>query len=191
MTAHSTTRYEKALKRNLDELHQAILERRALIGLIHTDSESAPTFDFFSIAFIALYNDMVAHTIKVFEYSDDSASFWYIEKSNEAAINKAARSVGVKISDIRNLSAGFEHIRNKTHFHIDKDGVMNPKMVWKDAGVQGDDLGHLLESAASILIHLYEERMGKDYEVSDYDGTDVEGIIRSYFKDKPDGDVLT
>ena len=188
MTAHSTTRYEKAIKRNLNELHHAILERKALIGL--RDVKSFHAWDYFRITGYALFNDMVSHTIKVFEDNSNSTSFWYLEKSDKAAMDRAARATGVQIKDIKDLCAGLEHIRNKTHFHIDKDAVLNSQKVWKDADVQDDDLGTLLESAASILIRLYKEKTGIEYDVPEYDGTDVREIIKSYVKNNPDVGIL-
>ena len=188
MSTHSTTRYEKAIKRNLDELHHAILERKALVGLRNVESFHA--WDFFRITGYALFNDIVSHTIKVFEDSSRSTSFWYLEKSDKAAMNRAARATGVQIKDIKDLCAGLEHIRNKTHFHIDKDAILNPQKVWKDADVKDDDLETLLESAARILIHLLKEKTGIEYDVPKYGGTDVEEIIKSYVKNNPDVDIL-
>jgi len=188
MTAPSTTRYEKAIKRNLNELSHAILERKALIAL--HDVDSAHAWDFFRIAGNALFNDMISHAIKVFEDSSGATSFWYIERADQAAMNRAAQAIGVAISDLKTLCAGLQHIRDKTHFHIDKGAVFNPQKVWNDAGVTGDDLGVLLDSASRVLIQLYKQKTGKDYATPDYDGSDVENIIKSYVKCNPDAPLL-
>ena len=79
-------RYEKAIEQNLAELNNAILKRRALIGIHSIDS--AHGLDFFRVATHALYNDIITHTVKVFEDNLNAASFWYIVRTNEAAINK-------------------------------------------------------------------------------------------------------
>ena len=133
---------------------------------------------------------MVAHTIKVFEHHKKAASFWYIKEQDEAAMNRAATSVGSSTKEIKYLIDGLKHIRDKTHFHISKEYVQNPQRAWSEGNVKGDDLGLLLELASKMLINVYKEKTGKDYPVPDYDGSDVEEIVKCYVKNNPDVDVL-
>ena len=152
--------------------------------------DSAHGLDFFRIAAHALYNDIVSHTIKVFEANPGVASFWYIEKTDEAAIKQAAKQVDVSIDEIKKLSQGFKHIRDKTHFHIDKDAVLDPGKVWSAADITGDNLGLLLESAFKLLSYLYKEKTGTNIELPDYDGADAAEIIRCYAHNNPDSNIV-
>ena len=65
MNTITETRYQRSLKRNLHEVGRAILERRAMVGLENADT--CHTVDFIRISYDALFNDMMAHAIKVFE----------------------------------------------------------------------------------------------------------------------------
>ncbi len=67
------TRYQRALKRNLHEVGRAILERKAMVGLENADTYHA--VDFIRISYDALFNDMIAHAIKVFENRKGDVSF--------------------------------------------------------------------------------------------------------------------
>ena len=152
--------------------------------------DSAHGLDFFRIAAHALYNDIISHTIKVFEANSGVASFWYIEKTDKAAIMRAAKQVDVSIDEIERLSQGFKHIRDKTHFHIDKDAVLDPSKVWAAADMIGDDLGFLLESTFRLLSLLYKEKTGTNIELPDYDGSDAGEMIRCYAKSNPNSNIV-
>src|SRR5207249_1505996 len=70
---------DSVLKRNLAELNNAILKRRALIGLHNAESYYA--LDFFRIAADALFNDMFSHAINVFDLNRRAASLWLISRA--------------------------------------------------------------------------------------------------------------
>lgn len=181
---HISAKYKNALKRNLMELKQAILKRRALIGMHGANSEHS--LDFFQIAAVALYNDTISHTIKVFEVGPKSASFWYIVRLNRKLAEESAKQHSISLKEMESLSKGFKHIRDKTHFHIDRHFAMDPKKVWQAAGISGNDLGYMLESAYTILCTINEKITGERTELPDYDGSDAAEIIRSYKKCHPE-----
>ena len=185
--AVNSERYEKAIRQNLAELNNAILKRRALIGLHSIDS--AHGLDFFRLAAHALYNDIISHTVKVFEDSSDVASFWYIVKTNEAAIKIALKTTNASLDKIEELSKVFKHIRDKVHFHIDKEAILNPSEVWVTADITGDELGFLLETSFNILSALNKELTGELIELPDYDGKDAAEIIRCYAKHNPNSNI--
>ena len=176
--------YDAALERCLAELNNAILERRALIAL--HEVKSAHGLDFFRISAIALFNDLVSHTIKVFEVSKQVAGFWYLERVNEKAFADAAADLNIDVNRIRRFAKRFRTIRNKTHFHIDKMDVLDPRKVWRRAGITGDELGCILEDGYHLLNRVYETRTGKTKSIPDYRGEDIAMIIRAYAKAHPD-----
>src|SRR5689334_17468520 len=110
-------RYDQALKRNLAEASNAILKRRALIGL--EAAGSAHGLDFFRVATHALYNDVLAHAMRIFDRGKQSAAFWYILRVDESASSAIIAGNGVDIGRVEDLADRFKIIRDKTHFHID------------------------------------------------------------------------
>lgn len=181
-------RYDLALKRNLAEVNNAILERRALIGLINADS--AHGLDFFRIAEHALFNDLIAHAIKVFDTHKQAASFWYIKRVDSAALELEAKNSCVKLEDLKEVSEKLKHIRDKTHFHIDKEAVSNPKLVWSLAEITGDYLGESLDAVFKILSSLHYKRTKQKISLPDYDGSDAKKIIISYSDAYPDAHIV-
>jgi hypothetical protein len=179
------SRYELALRRNLAELSNAILKRRALVGM--HDANSVHGLDFFRVASHALYNDILAHTMRAFDRSGQSAAFWYILKVDPPATALAAKDIDLK--RIEAISDRFKIIRDKTHFHIDRDSLANPSTLWSDAAITGDDLGYLLESGFHILSTLYHTRTGMRIDIPDYDGRDVIAIMKAYKKCHPAADL--
>jgi len=168
------------LERNLAELSNAILKRRALIGL-HS-AKSAHALDFFKIASHALYNDMLSHLMKVFDHHQDSVAFWWCIKLDEKVTSEIIGEHSIDIKKIEDISRRLRGIRNKTLFHIDKDAVANPKNIWSTAKLTGDDLEYVLEAGYSILNGIYRMKTGSIKELPDYDGSDAPDIIRSYKK---------
>lgn len=175
MEIPTETRYQRALKRNLHEVGRAILERKAMIGIKKADTYH--TVDFIKIAYDALYNDMIAHAIKVFEDRGD-ASFWYIKRCKKKEIHNFVKENNIDISRFKVLTKSLKHIRDKTHFHIDRNAVKNTKQVWKDAGIKGRELAKGLDDLWSILNYLYKLEFDEDFVFPEYDGSDATEIAK-------------
>jgi len=177
------SRFHRAIKRNINEVGRAILNRKALVGL-----ESAKTYhvvDFIQSAYWALFNDMFAHAMKVLDYRKGNASFWYIYRCKEKELNQFIIKQGIDLGRIEATSKSLLHIRDKTHFHIDRDGVKNPKQVWHDAGVKGNQLAAVIDDLWVILNHLYEVEFGEKFQIPDYDGSDATEIAKFAEKLRP------
>ena len=182
------SRYEKAVRRNLAELNNAILKRRALIGL--QSAKSAHSLDFFTIASDALFNDVVAHAILVLDQNGQSASFWYVYRCDEGLVRKFAKRRDISLDRLSDLSKRFKIIRDETHFHIDRDGVMNPSEVWSRASITGNDLGWALEAAYDVLADIQESVTGTRPSVAEYDGKDAAAIVRAYKAQHPEAKIV-
>ena len=176
MNTITETRYQRALKRNLHEVGRAILEQRAMVGLENADTYH--TVDFIRISYDALFNDMMAHAIKVFENRKGDASFWYIKRCKEKEINDFIQKNNINSSRFQNLTDSLKQIRDKTHFHIDRDAVKNPKQVWLDAGVKGSELAKGLDDLWQILNYLYKLELGGEFAYPEYDGKDATEIAK-------------
>lgn len=172
------TRFERALLRNLDELGRAILERKAMVGM--EAAESNHSVDFFRLAYDAMFNDMIAHAIKVLDQNTDSSTFWYLYRCKTNEVEKFANDHNIQLSDLEALGNKLTHVRNKTHFHIDRRSVFDPKKVWNDANFTGIELAHGIDSAYAILDHLHEVHFGHPFQLPDYDGSDATRIIHCW-----------
>jgi len=136
-------RYERAIERNLAELQRAILNRTTLLGL----EDAGISHLFLKLAYYALFNDYIAHCIKVFETRKQAASFWYIYRTNQKPIDACAHREKISVKALEKVSEKLQHIRDKTHFHIDTTGVIDPKAVWHQAGLTGKELSAAVDAA--------------------------------------------
>lgn len=116
------------IRRNLDEIGRSIHERKALIGIENAKSRHA--WDFFRIAYYALSDSMIAHIIKVLDRDRRSTTFWYIYECYEKEIDSYLTKIGGSIQEIHDLADKLKIIRDKTHFHIDENGVLDSKSIW-------------------------------------------------------------
>jgi hypothetical protein len=169
-------RFDRSLKRNLAELARAILDWKALRGLETADTDHG--IDFIRLSYWALFNDCFAHAMRVFDQHSDAASFWYLRRCEQGEVDKAATAVGLQIAELESLSSSLKLVRDKTHFHIDKKAVFDPKVVWRQANIDGLEFERLLRSAFETLNHLHRARWGDDFWLPEYDGTDASAIAK-------------
>ena len=145
------TRYERAIERNLAELQKAILNRTTLLGFEDAGGLSSI---FLQVTYFALFNDYISHCIKVFDRGRQAASFWYIYRTDEKAVSVYVRRNQIDIDHIEEVSSKLKHIRDKTHFHVDPDAVVDPKAIWRSADLSGRELSAAVDAAWRILSDL-------------------------------------
>ena len=173
-----------AINRNFAEANNAILKLTACNNL-NNAGFSCTGMSFFVIADQALYNDMVASAIRIFDDHKEAASLWYIIRCNEAAAQKAAKACNVDIDELRKIVPKLRRIRDKTHFHIDKRTVENPSQVWGDADISGEEFTKALHAAALLLAKIKQDVYGEELDqLTPYDGSDVKQIIAVYAASK-------
>ncbi|MGA2937810.1 MAG: hypothetical protein ABSF52_12000 [Syntrophobacteraceae bacterium] len=149
--------YKCAIERNLAELQRAILNRTTLLGLEDAIKSASISHLFLRLTYDALFNDYIAHCIKVFEFHAGrrrAASFWYIYEKDREFIDECAYSMPMNIKGLKKVSRQLEHIRNNTHFHIDAVGVLNPKAIWHKEDLSGKDLSAAVDTAWYLLTNL-------------------------------------
>jgi len=176
-------KYIKAIARNFNEIANAIQKRQVLVTVEEYAKKNGRIFfygaSFFDLAVKALFNDVMAHLIKVLDANKDSATFWYVFQNGQNQIVALRSYSKEKISFLQDLSEKVKHVRDKTHFHIDKEGVINPEVIWEEAGISGNDLGRGLEYLFDVLLELKnlirKENMTKDNYF--YDGCDVAKLL--------------
>lgn len=148
-----STRYVHAVARNLAELQRAILNRRTLVAL---EEERVANLGFLRLAYLALFNDYIAHCMKVFEENNRVASLWYLHRTDQHLVDAFASQSKIDMTVLKEVSAKLKQIRNRTHFHIDADAVQEPSAVWKVAGLTGRALAGAVDAAWAIVTHLQQ-----------------------------------
>lgn len=150
---HPSPRYVHAIERNLAELQRAIHNRDAMLAI---EAEHATGYALLRLAYLALYNDYMAHAMKVFEEGTRVASFWYLYRTDQGLADSFMRTVSIDIASISDMSARLKKIRDATHFHIDADSVSDTKRIWRDAGIKGIALSKTIDSTWKVICHLQE-----------------------------------
>jgi hypothetical protein len=176
-----------AINRNFAEANDAILKLTAYRSLCEAGFSRAGT-GFFAIAAQALFNDMIAGAIRIFDDHKDVASIWYVIRCNQPAAQRAAQACGIAIDDLRSIAPKLRHVRDKTHFHIDRKAVTDPSSVWAYADISDDALGNALHNAALLLAKIKQHVSGGELDsIGAYDGSDVRQIINAYLASKQTG----
>lgn len=168
--------YGKGLNRNLSELSAAWLEKMVLPGL-----ESAGEWhgmDFFRISYYALFNSMIGHLMKVLDRHKDCASFWYIYELKKTEIDSMFSPQYGGIKHIEDLADRLKHVRDKTHFHIDKKAVFDPKQIWKDANLTDGEVIMVMQHLLKVLNKLHTDHFDEDFPMPDYNGDDAYKIVK-------------
>lgn len=164
-------RYTRALERNLAELQRAILEKITYTGISKARDVS---HRFLHIVHDALFNNFISVCIKIFDKDKKSVTFWYLYNNAHNFVDKetieSIRSFDIGL--LKTIRSKLNKIRNKTHFHIDRDVVIDPKAIWKEADITWDALTGSIDIAWNILNELrnyfgLEERIvPKSYDVT-------------------------
>src|SRR5690606_8623654 len=116
--SYDTSALQGAIIRNLTELNNAILKLTAYDELVRQDIAYV-RMSFFVVAAHALYNDTFSHAIRVLDEHEQALAFWYILRSNESVVKRAAKNSGLDLDELKKLSTKLRIVRDKTQFHID------------------------------------------------------------------------
>ena len=149
------SRYLSALRRNFDELQRAKMARLCARGF---ESNWPPTHLHAKLYYNALSNDYLTRCMKVFERRSQTASFWYLERSNAATMLSALDGDKDRLQELRAVSERLKHIRDKVHLHIDEVGVLDQERVWQDAALSSERLDRAVNVALAALHRLVEQQ---------------------------------
>ncbi len=170
-------KYLEALQRNYSEVTFAHHEYFAYTKMWQ-DSPTIYPNEFLGLCSMALFNDMVAHLIKVLECGGKALTFWNIRSRNRKQINEILKKSGCDLSFLKHMSEKLRDIRNHTHFHIDRENVSSPKDVWKKANLKKSDIKKTIFLLLEIYGCLYKEQVSTSEPFLSYDGKDAPEIIR-------------
>lgn len=175
----SRTRVRAALERNLAETHDAILMFTASHALGRADAADLSE-GFFAIARQALFNDMIASAMRVFDDHKEAGSLWYIVRCHPQIARRAADEHRIDIGALHRVVPKLGHIRDKTHFHIDRREVERTERVWQEADLSAGELIGALHDAAVLLAAIRQLLEGGPLaQLPSYDGSDVEEIVEA------------
>jgi hypothetical protein len=173
--SHHARLEKRVIDRSLDELARTILFKRALRGLHRTKTYHG--IDFVRLSSLALYDQMFAHAIKVL-HPREQAGLWYLVKRYPLETSRICAEQSILLGHVRGIAKGLMVVRNKTLFHLDADGVLDPSAVWKKASITGRQFDDAVDAAFRLLCHLRKHIKGSAYELPEYDDRDVTRILQ-------------
>ena len=156
---------------------EALYYMNALVGMSEAKSENK--FLFIRLASDALKNDMMSHLMRVLDKTKKTGSFWYIYNKEKVAIEEIVNKESIDFSLLEKLSSqdSLYLIRNKSHFHLDKNYTYNQGDSWEEAHISSQEMKSVLESLLLILSFLFKKYSGKEFSRIDYSGADAAAII--------------
>ena len=117
-----------AVQRCASELMRATWYRSAWKALKGCDRDD--TANFVRLAEIAFGDQAFAHAIKVLQLKKngdgEEAGFWSLCRDRQADVDALCRRLGIDIETIKPLSRALNHVRDKTHFHLDQGRIISP-----------------------------------------------------------------
>lgn len=163
--------------KNLNEVAEALHYLNALVGMSEAKAENKILF--LRLASDALRNDMISHLMRVLDKTRNTASFWYIYRNEKDAIDQVVSKELIDFSLLENLASKdrLYHLRNKSHFHIDKKYTYNQHNAWKDANISSTEIKSALESLLCILSSLFKKYEGIEFTGVDYNGADAAAVV--------------
>jgi hypothetical protein len=164
----------RAITRNLYECADAILMRQ-IDHLIRT----RPVYiggNLMYLADRAFFFGTMAHFVKVLEIRNPrTRSFFWLHDRNKVEVDAFAKRRDYDMNWLWSLGERARDVRNKTLFHIDRHGLLDPRSIWQEAGISGSDVGRALEIVWHCLQHLHYVKTG-DYRADiialERDGTE-------------------
>lgn len=129
--------------------------------------------DFFRVALNSLKDARLIRLIRVFEDDSQTASFWYLLKTDAKRVRKAAKSARLDLQWLSDVAARLKTIRDKTFVHIDKQSVFEPETLYKAAGLTHADLEAAILGLWETMKALHQEVFGEELEGDEYSGDDI------------------
>ncbi len=140
--------YLAALRRNLDELQRA---KMAYICIQGFETHWPPTHLHAKLFYNALFNDHLTKCMKVFEIGRQAASIWYLNRRNPEALLDALGRDSKKLNSLESIARKLKVLRDKAHFHIDEQGVLDVDSVWRQAAIDRAELSEAVDIGISAL----------------------------------------
>lgn len=167
---HSDARFNRTVERIGAEAFWLHTYQNAIDGMKGVD---AVGLDFFRVALNSLKDARLIRLIRALEDDSQTASFWYLLKSNASKVRKAAEGAALDLSELRRVADALRLVRDKTFVHIDKDGVFNPQIYYEEANLNNEDVGRMIRSFWATMRALHFDVFGTEIQADEYDGADI------------------
>ena len=171
----TVTLEQRIVARCADELGRSLLYLRAIRGLV--DAQTNHAIDFIRLAYWALHDQMLTHVIKVLD-DREKAGLCSLIESNAETVEALCSEHGLNLALVVRVQPKLKRIRDKTHLHLDKQGVLDPKQVWRAADLSYGELESAMETAFRLLALLHQKLRGAVYELPAYDGADATALAK-------------
>ena len=139
--------------------------------------------EFFRFVWMALFNDRIARAAWVFDEHRDAHGYWYIAGKKRAAAHAAIARHQIDTVLLVSLSTRLGTVRDKTIAHIDRLSAIDPKAVWRKAGITHRELQVGLMSVRRVVGDIFRLHQGHNFEVPEYDAKDARAILDAAKRD--------
>jgi hypothetical protein len=136
--------------RNLDEVEMALINGRITRRMDRTGVPSE--WDFFRFAWMALFNDGIARSVRVFDKSKHAHEFWFIHHARYNKAESAMAQYRIDRHALDGLTRRLKHVRDRTIAHIDRSLAIDPKEIWREAGIERQHLQCGLMSVRRVVL---------------------------------------
>lgn len=168
----ATDRFSRTIFRIAAELYWLKTYQAAMEGL----TVDAIGLDFFRVSLNALKDARLIRLIRVLEDGSQSASFWYLLRSNEKLVREASKKSGLDLELLKELAEKLRGIRDKTFVHIDKDRVFDSQIYYEQAGITHDDVKNAIEGLWETMQALHISVFGYELAGDEYSGKDIKQL---------------
>jgi hypothetical protein len=138
---------------------------------------------------------MIAHAIKVLERRipkkgaetghrkrNEVVGLWYLLGKKRKELPRLCAHHNVLLGQIRSIDQKLLLIRDKTHFHLDRRGVRDPRAIWTKADLTERQFEDGVDASLRLLSVLYKDLHGSEYPFPRYDGSDARRIAEHAYK---------
>jgi hypothetical protein len=171
--AISQDRFNRTVQRIGAEAYWLHIYQTAINGMRGVD---AIGLDFFRVSLNALKDARLIRLIRVLEDDSQTASFWYLLRTNQPLIKKAAKASHLDLIDLLDIAERMRGIRDKTFVHIDKTGVFDPQQYYTAAGLNNDKVAEIIDALWSTMQAVHLEVFGEPVEPDIYSGKDIKQL---------------
>lgn len=120
-----------------------------------------------------MQDQMVSHAIKVLG-AKEQAGFWSLYFTYEDLCRPFCLAHGYDVDvDVSPMSSKLKLVRDKTHFHLDRLGVLDPNAIWEEADFTWGQFERALTVCYSLLDFLHQHLHGHSFHLPEYDGLDA------------------
>lgn len=151
--------------------------------LLWQSVNSLSPFSFFSVCSYALYNEIFTHIFRLSEDSPKCVSFINFYKQSAKTefrlyIDEFFTMKGLRFKDILLIATKLNSIRNKAHFHIDKNHPLSQDEIFKEANLKWDDINLFIDVLYELLNGLFNKYVSDFNPYILYTGSDANNIAK-------------